>query len=155
MYSPAQFTEELRTFGDPTSPRFTGWPATVAGAAAQWATLLDHSTGTLVPPVLPAVRQGAKEVLQQQLEILFRAGAGSTALPAAFQVYAASLALGMGPGFVGFPPPVPLQLAALLALAPRNPTALEAMTVMGLLVMNWLGTGTVISTASGFTTRWV
>jgi hypothetical protein len=154
MYTPAQFTANMREFGDPTYDNFTSWPKSSSDAAYKWADLMDNCISTLVPLVLPAVRVTAKQALVTQLTSFFAAGMGVQGIPTALQLYAANLALGMAPAFIGVPPPVPLDISPLLAIQHQNPSAERSMGVMGLLVTNWLRTGTATNTATGVLLTW-
>lgn len=155
MYSPEEFTARLRAFADPLYPEFAAWPDSITSAARAWADAVDAATADIYPPVEGMRRVNAKLLLLKQLTLSFEAGTGATAIPVALQMYAATLAIGMAPLYVGTPPLIPLNLTPLIAKQLIKASAEECLSTMGLLVMNWLRTGSAINANSGQATSWL
>ena len=114
------------------------YPSTLADAARQWAAAVGAYAAGIAPPTTALA--AAESALEAQLATAFAAPhPGSLSqVEAAFTAFAAALALGMAPAFVGTPPPGPVGFATLTG-APQ--TRAEGTLAVATLIDTWFRTG--------------
>ena len=133
---------------DITEPPNNGFPANVADAANKWSDVADALLQMVIPPSTTAA--AAKAAFIGVLSAASpQAGNGAALLDAAFSAYAATLAGGMAPAYVGAPPAAPPGFSALLTSPSDNAQAVAAQ-IAGLLAP-WAITGQATLVAPPFT----
>lgn len=155
----ATLTTELQKFMDESYAGFTGWPADELDAAAKWATAIDTYAGVNLIPASTAAA-AAKSALQGGLSGMSAPGAGPAIFDAAFVLYAAAIAGGQAPAFVGVPPLPGTLLVGLVASAvaalppnPPKPPAVQLGILAGV-IDAWFRTGSATPSGGGSPIPW-
>jgi len=138
---------------DKDSLGFVGYPNNDAQVAANWADAVDQYA-SLVVPVSTTSAAAKSAMVSAILGGLGTPGSFFPAFIAGFTAYALSLGGGMtGAGFVGTPPPLPIDFTTFLALPLDGPLSTK-ISVMASTIDTWFRTGTAVPSGGGAVIIW-
>ena len=149
--------QELSKFMDDKSSTFEGSPETGAEFAQKFSSAINTYMSSIGPPstTLSAAQttlQGSLMTVGPPPGILF-----PVAITGGMTAYAATVALGMQPGFTATPPPAPigpLISAAVMPLGMGGAPASTCVTTLASVIDGWFRTGLAVNNTSGVTIPW-
>lgn len=142
-------SQYMRTWMDEDYEGFYSWPMTTEEVINNWANVAELLLSTVIP--VSVTSASAKQAFKTTMAGLTYASNGILLLQSAFLNYAVTLAAGMGPSFVGVPPPSlpPFVLTGLVTKSASMEAANIASTLVG-----WAKTGTATNVSSGSVIPW-
>lgn len=120
-------------------------PETSAGCAQAWADAMRDYASGVVPA--SATVSSAASALSSALATAFGSPLAAPGMETAFAAFAGTIASGMT-GFVGTPPPGPVNFATQFAL-PMPTTHAAAGAALAGIIHSWMTTGTATAAAPG------
>jgi hypothetical protein len=126
------------------------YPASRLACAQAWADAMTAYASAVVPA--SATMVSASFTLVTLLASAFATGSAGAAVDSAFQSWAASLGVGMGPAFVAVPPPSPPGFAAGLGTAQASHASAAAYWAG--LIDSWARTATATPAGGGAPAPW-
>lgn len=140
---------ELAIVFDKNAEGFLGAVANNQEAKARtvqgWGAALEACCDAIVPP--STTLSAARAAFEAAMAVAFTDTTGAAFL-AAFQTFAATLAGGMAPAFIGTPPASPPNLAAQVA------SLSDALDAHANAIVAWLATGSAIPAGGGAAAPW-
>ena len=128
----------------------------VEDASDQWANdAMDPYAVGVVPVLAAGVMAGASAALEASLVGVFGntvVATTTTQMELAFTTFAATMAAGMAPAFVGTPPPAPVGFSALLTT--NQPSKAVASAAWASAIEAWMITGTAVPSGGGSPVNW-
>lgn len=131
------------------------FPSNIADVAAAWADAVNNYASAVTPP--SATSSAARTAFYNiMLGMDTDLGNGIAIMVSAFSAYAASLAGGMAPTFIGTPPPAPIPLSTIIpTLGLGGASGSSVAEALGAVIDTWFRTGIAVNASSGATTLWV
>jgi hypothetical protein len=130
--------------------QFKAPASSAAGCAQQWADAVGNYASAVAPPSLSV--SAARSALAAGLTAAFSSPLAAPGMESAFAAFAATVAAGMAPTFVGAPPPRPVGFAAMFATL--SPTHEAAAAAMAALIDSWMRSGTATPSVGGAPVPW-
>ena len=138
------------TLERPLLQLFSAPPATTAECARAWADALSEYAAEISFPSTTLV--AATETLAVSLLGFGAPGAAVAVLEAGFAAFAATLAVGMLPGFAATPPPRPVGFATFVLV--NRDTYAQAASEAAALIDTWMRTGIAINVFTSAAFPW-
>lgn len=125
--------------------------ATNAALGAKWGEIMAGYASSIVPASTTV--SSAASALASALASGFGGAAAAGAAETAFAAFAATVGLGMAPGFTATPPPGPVGFVAQMAI-PQT-THAGAATAFAGLIDTWMRSGTAVPSGGGPSVNWL
>lgn len=147
--------QEFTKILDSQSTNFVGFPQNTIEVANNWANVIDTYAKS-VTPISTTFAIAKQLFFNTMLGIDANVGNGLVVLQNAFVAYASQLALGMtGAGFVGTPPPTPIDFSTIVPIGLAGATGATIANLFSDITDTWFRTGTATNIISGIVTNWL
>ncbi len=151
----ATLLEELRKIFDQEYSGFEGFPIDSFESGERWAAAVRLYSETIIPVVTSASLDLAELAMESVIATInASSGNGITQLPIAFTNFAAQIALGMLPAFVGTPPSAPIDFTAVYAIGNAGGSSEDCANAMADIIDFWFKTGTAVPSGGGSPIFW-
>ena len=150
----ANLEKELRKLLDQNYSEFVGFPPEILGVASNWSFAINEYAKHVIPISTTSVL--AVEAFKVPMLLITNTPpTGLAMLSLACTQYAVQIALGMvGAGFVGTPPPVPVDFSSIVPIGLGGASGEVVAGLMATIIDTWFRTGTAVPIAGGAIIPW-
>ena len=150
--NPFSLNKELSSFMDPDSPFFDGFPENEYDIADGWSGAIESYIEAIIPPSTTsklAINTFKVLIVGITIDSMF-----TPVLTSALLSFAAILAVGMAPTFIGVPPIIPIILPPVTTLGFNSTIHAPVIALLTTTIDLWFRTGMATNPISGVTIPW-